>query len=227
MTAPTSAPLTRTATFTPSELVLLHGDRFAAKAGMLTAKERLLRSDLEVATRDLGFAAIAVALLANEHAGVVRFEQRTKKALFGLVKNDNVVMAPTGARAEWHEGSLEAAVQGAVRGGEVDVGDWLAEYLGSDSADPWGVLLYRAKVAMASRGLLALEDRKALKLITYRAYGVVGDTDRLAAEESPDAVQRLLDRAERERPDLWKALTKEIEGAVSKRTEHEDVDSGD
>src|SRR5688500_850844 len=90
-----SQPIAHSApTFTPSELVVLFGDRFADEGGMLTAKEEILTSGRKVSVEKVAKAAMAAAVLGAEQAGAVRLDPRAGKALFGLVKTRNLHLVP-------------------------------------------------------------------------------------------------------------------------------------
>ncbi|HEX2093987.1 MAG TPA: hypothetical protein VHG28_16410 [Longimicrobiaceae bacterium] len=76
--------------FTPTELVLLHGDRFAGEAGMLRGKEELLTGAGKVSADQLAEAVLAALLLGSEQAGGIRLEARAKKALLRTHPPDGV-----------------------------------------------------------------------------------------------------------------------------------------
>ena len=95
---------------TPSERVLLFGDRFAKPAGVLGHGEVVLSSGAKVSADDLAVQAIAAAYLACEQAGAARLETRQGKAMFGLLKTQALHLAPGQKRVGWPEGSLESWV---------------------------------------------------------------------------------------------------------------------
>ena len=61
-------------TFSPSELVLLNGERFSPEAGMLTGKEELLTTGAKVNSEKLMDAAVHAAVWALLESGAARLE---------------------------------------------------------------------------------------------------------------------------------------------------------
>lgn len=209
------------ARLTPSEVVLLHGDRFAGEAGMLRGKEELLTSDKKVSTDQLAEAALAAIVLANEQARGIRLEARTRKALFGLMSRQTLYASPAGP-ASWPEETLEGRLRARLRGGEVEVSDLLYELLEEDTRYPAADVLERIKRGLASRGLLDREEVKRLKIFTTYQYRLPESTAERVRAESPDPVRRLLDECERGRPEVWQLLRKHVGSALARRREVDD-----
>ncbi|HEX2202806.1 MAG TPA: hypothetical protein VHG91_05900 [Longimicrobium sp.] len=207
--------------FTPSELVVLFGDRFAAEGGMLTAKEEVLTSGAKVSAEEVGQAAALAALLAADRAGTLKLETRTGKALFGLLKTEKVHAAPGAAPAAWPEGSLERALsEGAAAAPTVQ--DLFQGVLGEESYNPWQRLAAMVKAGLAGRGLLDVEEKKTLKIFTTATFTLPETTRAAAAREDVDAVRDLLRTAESGRAELYRATVKAVRAAVTFMTTSSD-----
>src|SRR5512135_3159717 len=94
---------------TPSELVYLNGEKFAQKAGVFN-KIKLMHVDLSVNDAQLVQMTVAAAFLANEQAGTLRLELRSKKALFGLTSVQALYAEPGAAQRQWPPDTLEAVL---------------------------------------------------------------------------------------------------------------------
>lgn len=206
---------------TPSETVLLHGDRFAGEAGMLRNKEELLTSEKKVSTDQLAEAALAAAMLGAERAGSLRLEARTKKALFGLVSR-RALYAERAGGAAWPEGSLEAQLLARLGAEPAEVGDLVYAMLERDVDSPADEVLERVKRGLFGRGVLEREEVKRLKIFTTHRYRLApGLADALRAQPA-DPVRALLDGCERDRAEVWRLLRKQVAGALARRTEQRD-----
>jgi hypothetical protein len=210
---------------TPSELVLLNGERFAKK--VMLGNISLLHSDASVSVAQLGQAIFAAAFLANEQQGAFRLEPRKKKAMLGLRKVDVLYAIPGARDVIWPGPSLEADILAllARSQGDDDWGDisniiyaWLKE----DSSSPWQSAIDLIKSGMASRGLLEKFEEKKLKIFTSIRYELPESTLNLSKQTSIEPVEALLRSCENSRPELWKLLTDQIKSAIKARTEQDD-----
>lgn len=224
-----SDTLSTTSTFAPSELVLLFGDRFAGPGSAAKGKEELLTGAGTVATNDLGENVLVAAFLALEEAGLLRLEQRTRKALFGLLKSQTVFAVPTGTGHAWSAGSIEARLLAAVGRGETEVEDVVYAFFGDDQGWPRAWVLEQVKEGLLDRGLLGREEVKKMKIFTSTRYTLPEPTREMLRGESADGVQALLRAAEGRGPGFLAALRKRIGAGLSRRTERSsgDGDYGD
>jgi hypothetical protein len=219
-----SAPLT------PSEVVLLHGDEFAAKAGLFN-RVKLLHRDEEVSAPQLAQAMLAAALLANEGLGALRLEVRSKKNFLGLGHTTNVYAEPLGPAPAWPQPSLEAelrALAETLRAGERnDVDTLLYTWLAEDDATPWVKVVEQVKAKLAARGLLEVAEKRQLKIFVSRKYALPESTASLAARQPWQPLHQMLSEEARRRPELWKLLEKQIKRAIQQRTEKSENDFDD
>ena len=213
-----------TARLTPSETVLLHGDRFAGEAGMLKGKEELLADARKVSADQLAEAALAAAVLGSEQAGGIRLEARTKKVLFGLMSRKTLYAEPAGA-VEWPEGTLEAQFRAWLPGEPREVKDVIYGLLEQDTSYPASDVLDRVKRGLFGRELLEREEVKKLKIFTTYRYRLPEGTAALLRDQPADPVRGLLDACERTRPEVWQLLKKHIGSALAMRREASDMDT--
>jgi hypothetical protein len=215
-----STPTSDSAPFTPSELVVLFGDRFAPEAGMLASKEEVLTSGVKVNAQRLMEEALSAALLAVHASGAARLEERTGTTLFGLMKKHTLHLVRGTGASLFPAGSVEAALVAAASGREA----WeaLTGWIGHESTDPSVRILSLIKEGLAARGLLEVRERKALKLFTVSTF-VLPDAARHAASAEPlEPVQELLRQGRQREPGLWKAVQKAIDTARAQMTERSD-----
>ena len=216
----------------PSELVLLHADRFAAKAGFIgNGNFKLLHSEGEVGLEPTARALFATSVLASEQQGVLRLGLQQKKALLGLRTVTVLVAEPTGKRADWPQGSFEAQIQELLSAGPQEVENLFFTIMAEDSTAPWWDAVHKAIWAMEHRGLILREETKKFLSLNVRLRATP-EVLHFAAGQDVTWIQGLLAQTEQTRPDLWKLLTKAINSTISRRRESSsdsdgpDFDSG-
>lgn len=214
------------ARLTPTEIVLLHGDRFAGEVGMLRSKTELLTADKKVSTDDLADAALAALVLGSEQAGAIRLEARAKKMLFGLMSRQTLYAEAAGG-AEPPAGTLEAQFRAALGTGPQEVSDVLIRMLERDTHSPADDVLDRVRVGLFGRGLLERDEVKKLKFFSSYRYRLAPGTADLLREQPAEPTRRLLDEAERSRPEVWKLLRKHVAHALVMRKEQTDAGGPD
>jgi hypothetical protein len=214
---PTAAPLV----LTPSERVLIFGDRFSTPAGMLGYSEVVLSSGNKVDADRLAQNVFAAALLANEQAGAIRLEPRQGKAMFGLMKTEKLHAVPGHKQVGWPQGSLEAVIAASVQS-QPKVEDLVGAILGHKSSSPAQSLCAKTKAALAARGVLHAEEKKTLKLFASTTYSLP-DGVRAAAEQTGFGhVEQMLRSCEQQRPQLWAELIRGIKAGITGMTETND-----
>ena len=214
---PAAAPLV----LTPSERVLIFGDRFSTPAGMLGYSEVVLSSGAKIDADRLAQSVFAAAFLANEQAGAIRLELRQGKAMFGLMKTEKLHAVPGQKQVGWPQGSLEGVISAWVEQ-HPKVDDVVAGILGQKSSSPAQTLCARVKAALAARGVLQAEEKKTLMVFTSVAYSLP-DVVRAAAEQTGAGhVEQMLRACEQQRPQLWVELIRSIKAGITWMTESSD-----
>jgi hypothetical protein len=215
-----------TASLTPSELVLLHGEKFAKK--VMLGNTELLHIDAKVSMTKLGEAMLCAAFLGSEAGGSIRLEVRQKKAMLGLRKVNGLFADPVSA-IMWPSPSIEAEITSRANqrpsGGESpEVSTIIYDWLGVNSSSPWQMVVEMVKAGLAGRGLLEAIEEKRLKIFTTTRYELPQSTAAMAATRSVAHIEQMFELGERGRPEVWKLLKKQIKSAISSRTESDDVD---
>ena len=212
------------ALLTPSELVLLNGERFAKK--VMLGNVSLLHSDASVSAAQLAQSMIAAAFLANEKAGAIRLDKHKKKALLGLRKVE-VLYAFPGEKISWPTPSLEAEILSILDRSLQDeewgdISNIIYAWLREDSASPWTSAVTMVQAAMASRGMLEKIEEKKLKIFTAVHYELPESTLQTSRQYPVEPVEALLRSCEQNRPEIWKLLNDQIKSAVKARTEQDE-----
>jgi hypothetical protein len=203
-------------TLAPSEIVLLHGDRFAeAKRpiALFTGRTTLLDGRSCVSSKQLVANMLKAALLAHEQAGDIRFE-------IGDAGNQHpdaaasLMVVPTGKSADWPRATLEARLVLNERRSVADVvSDWLAE----DSRNPWDRAAEQGKIMLVLRGIATVSSSWR-----GRRYLFADAARAPLSQVSPQPVEELLARCRENRPDVWRLLEAEIEEVTRARTRKND-----
>jgi len=205
---------------TPSEIVLVHGDRFAEKKSALASfvgAATLLDGASRVSRRQLVTNMIKAALLAHEQEHGIHFkiEDAGKLGAGGLEKSvvhsSRLAVTPTGTPADWPRATLESRLALNER---ARVADIVFNWLGEDSSDPWRRAVEQGMIMLVLRGVASVRTSRPRR----RTYLFADDGRALPSQASPQAVEDLLARCCRERPDLWKLLDAEIKEAIRRRT---------
>lgn len=217
----TGAPLT------PSELVLLYGERFTTAQVLLgrtgDSQITLLHADLNVSARQLGQAILAVALLANERAGAIRLDPRQKKTLLGLQSSDSLFADTIGDPPSWPVSSLESRIYPLAQRLAADkeqneVVEIVAALL-PVSDDPWMAAAGLVIDGLGTRGLLAATEITDEKIFSAKRWELTDSTRRLAADQDIKPVEQLLSDCQRDRAEVWKRLEEQIRQAVERQTD--------
>jgi len=216
---------------TPSEVVVLHGARFAPPAGRFTASTPALGSDAPIAVVPLAEAVLRAALLGLERGGHLRLEHARPKTLFGLVKR-HAVMATVGDADGPSEGHVERALLQSLRalGPTAEVNRVLTDWLAHDRDAPHNDVVREVIEGLREHGLVdaIVEEGRVLLFKTTTTRYVLTDAGRATADAAdPAEVQALLDAAD-VRGELGARLTAEVRQALVARTRQQDTaDIGD
>jgi hypothetical protein len=215
-----------TGPFSPSELVLLSGDQFATPA-RFGNNVQLLHTDAKVSAEDLGQAMLGAAFLTCEQSGAINLQVRQKKALMGLRKVSAVFADPANVAVTWPAHSLEATVLRLAQELQAEEGNDVSNivylWLGKDSSVPWRTAVELVQQGLVARGHVEEYKKKRLKVFSASEYALPEGTAALAARQPVAQLQDMLAACERERPELWKLLQKQIKDAMKKRTEDSDT----
>ena len=224
----------------PSELVLLHGDKFASTSSAAVKMGewvRLVHMDTSAEARELGRTMLAAAFLAVEQAGAVQLEVRKQQALFGLLNRDRLFVVPGEGAISWPSHSFESALhriasslqhsrssKGQNHVSEI-VYNWWEGREGRKSSSPWTRLGGLVKDGLVSRGLLQKERTSGLKgLLAGESYVLPAETAALSTRQSLEPVRELLATCRHTRPEVWDLLIKGINKGIGWWKEQADWD---
>ena len=213
-----------TSTYTPSEIVYFHGDKFAPENGL--SRTEILLCDKKVNTGKLAETMLAAAILANESAGVIRLAPVSKKGFLGI-GSKTVLGIQLVQPAAWPETSLEAELYGIVykqyARQPVSVYDFVYNLWDMDKTNPWSEVVALARWALVRRKLLISDEKRTLKIFVSYDFSIPDERRAEISQLSTGMVQQLLSSASMV-PDKWKMLTKEISSALHARQEKSDTD---
>jgi hypothetical protein len=219
--------MAETMVFTPSEVVILNGERFAPSASVLN-KYTVYASGQGVNANKLAVAAWSAALLANEQYGLIHLTPSVNSTLFGLVKTPTLLVEPTGVQPGWPAGTLEAdlllVASRLQTTRQNNLHMIVYSWLGSDYGAPFQMVIKEIEQGLGKRGLMVEEQAKALGIFKYKKLTLPDSTRPLIAGQSIAPVQQMLQQCEQYRPDVWKVMQKNIDKAISQRTEQSDSD---
>jgi hypothetical protein len=215
----------------PSELVLLHGDKFAttsSAAVRLGEWVRLVHMDTYAEARELGRTMLAAAFLADEQAGAVRLEVRQQQALFGLLTLDKLFVSPRADAVSWPSYCFESQLRGIAARLQSKSGkghnhvseivyDWWMGRAGRKSSSPWTRLGGLVKDGLVSRRLLRKERKSGLKgFLAGESYVLPAETAALSTQQSLGPVRELLATCRRTRLEVWDLLIVGINKGIGK-----------
>jgi hypothetical protein len=212
----------------PSEIILLHGDRFASTSSArlkLGEWVRLVHMDTDAEARELGRKMLAAAFLAVEQAGAVRLEVRRQQALFGLLEVDKLYVVPGERAISWPSRSFESELGKGSNSVSEIIYDWWMRREGRKSSSPWATLGRLVKDGLAYRGLLEKERKSGLKgFLAGESYVLPAEAAAMATQQSLEPIRQLLATCRRTRPEVWDLLMKGINKGIGKSQETPDWD---
>ena len=192
---------------TPSEIVLVHGNRFAEPkrpVSLFSGRTTLLDGKSCVSSRQLATNMIKAALLAHEERGGIRFEME------GEGTDACLMIVPTGRETDWPRATLESRLPLDER---LSVADIVFDWLGEDSDDPWGRAAQQGKIMLVLRGVAEVSSSWR-----GRTYRFSGEAAALPSQVSAQSLEDLFARFRETQPDVWGLLDTAIEQAVRRRT---------
>jgi hypothetical protein len=221
MSRPEERPIDRESQtlFSPSELVLFNGEKFANK-GMMGNVE-LMISGTSVSAAQLGKAILSAALIANEQMGVIQLEITEKKASFGLRKEKLLNVRPIKPTNDWPEYSLESQIYSLAQnmGKNTEVFNLVYTWLKDDSFAPWEKIIEYVQEGLSNRGLLGKTEETKMGIFKSNVYSLPQNTVSLIQGSSIEPVRQMLNEYSYNRKDEWSLLQKQIEKAINERTD--------
>lgn len=206
--------------FTPTEFILLNGDKFAPEStgpGLLP----LLCSDGSVDGQHLVTIICAAAILANEEVGALSLKLVHSRKLLGLKESDYLEIRPIGQTPNWNGFTLESAVlvaasQAYGKTGDHSVQNAVYSILAEDRKHPWEKIVELVEWGLASSNWLMPVEGFASGAFST-PFICPAKVRELAIAQPAAPVVNLLTTCRKTRPEVWKALTDEIKQAINDR----------
>lgn len=206
--------------FTPSEYILLNGDKFAPESRGEN-KLYLLCSDGIVDGVYLTTLMCAAAILANEFEGALEIELVKKKIAFGLKENQELNLRPCGQTPNWNGYTLESGIMFSASQLYSSPGDHSARrtiytILAKDRPKPWEKVVELVEWGLASSNwLMPVEGEAAAAFST--PFICPAKVRELAFSQPSAPIVNLLTSCKKSRPEIWRQLMTEIGQAFQDR----------
>lgn len=206
--------------FTPSELILLNGDKFAPEVE--TDGHQLLCSDGMVNGNYLAVMMVAAAILANEEEGALFVElAEQKKKLFSSKSRQQVLLRPAGLTPSWNGYTLESAVlfsTGQLFATQADcsVRNVIYTFLMEDRKQPWTKVIEFVEWGLATSNWLMPVEGDATGAFEV-PFICPQKVQELAFSQPMGPVKSLFSTCKANTPELWKVLLAEIDQALKER----------
>jgi hypothetical protein len=201
---------------TPSEAVLLFGDRFVKKSMF---GEKLMLADMKVSTGDLAETMMTAGILASQARGFITLNIEKGKALFGLMKTEKLKIARGSSAPDWPPQSFEFNLLANLGSNAIDLDDLLIGYIGGKAASPEGDFISRVKAELAQRGIINAEVKKLLGLSVGMNTSLTHEQRSRIEQNGSSEVTALIANAEKTQPEILKKIKSAVSSAFSNRTE--------
>ena len=206
--------------FTPSELILLNGDRFAPEVE--ADGHQLLCSDCMVNGNYLAVMMIAAAILANEAEGALTIELADpKKNLFASKPRQQVILRPAGLTPSWNGYTLESALlfsTGQLFATQADfsVRNVTFTFLMENRKQPWTKVIEFVEWGLATSNWLMPVEGDAAGAFEV-PFICPQKVQELAFSQPLGPIKNLFSTCKANTPELWKVLLAEIDQALKER----------
>ncbi|MDO9122427.1 MAG: hypothetical protein Q7U31_11620 [Anaerolineaceae bacterium] len=206
--------------FTPSELILLNGDKFAPEVE--SNGHQLLCSDGMVNGHYLAVMMTAAAILANEEEGALVVELREqRKKLFSSASTTRVFIRPVGQPPSWNGYTLESAIlfsagQFFAVQGDYSVRSVVYSILMEDRKYPWQKIIEFVEWGLATSNWLMPVEGDAAKAF-QTPFICPEKVQELAFAQPLGPVKQLFTTCKKITPELWQQLLAEIDLALKER----------
>lgn len=206
--------------FTPTEYMLLNGDKFAPES---TGPNQLplLCSGGSVDGQYLVMLMCASAILANEDEDALIINLVQTKKIFGLKGTTRLIIRPVGQTPKWNGFTLESAIlfvssQAYSVPGDYSVQKIIYTILAEDRAKPWEKIIEMVEWGLASSNWLLPVEGEALGAFST-PFICPAKVRELAMSQPAAPVINLLTACKKTRPEIWKQLISEITQAIEAR----------
>lgn len=206
--------------FTPSEYILLNGDKFAPETKGHN-QLALLCSDNLVDGNFLASMIIAAVLLANEAENALTIELVKNRKAFGLKETTELVLRAGAQIPAWNGYTLESAIlfisgQIASTGQRCTLQKTIYTLLTEDREKPWEKIIELVEWGLASSNWLMPVGAEAAAAFSIPFICPAKVRDLALAQPSAPIVE-LLSNCKKGRPEIWQQMMQEISSAFDER----------
>jgi hypothetical protein len=206
--------------FTPSEFILLNGDKFAPEAKNEEGHQ-LLCSDGVVDGNSLAKIIITASILVNEEENALKIEIKEKKNFLGRKKSQSVYLRAEGPAPNWSAYTLESAVlfisgQLFAVQGEYNVYNVVKSILIEDKKHPWQKIIETVEWGLASSNWLIPVEGEATAVFSTPFICPAKVRD-LAFAQPIEPIRELLRAYKKNNPETWQLISDEIDQAFKDR----------
>ena len=201
----------------PSQILLLRGDRFVHQRGKL-----VLPTGASVSMQAMAEKLMTVAFLACAAQNIMELQIQTQETLFGLWTVQKLLVIPHTTDVPWPKTSLEARLTQLAAHllpeNRCRVQSLVHVFLGEDSPYPWRQIVAIAQGGLVAQGVLAHIDEAHWSMFEHRkklhlARPTCGSLDDLDCTV-PEA---LLVHYAQATPQIWHRLRQEIAWGIGAR----------
>jgi hypothetical protein len=205
--------------FTPSELILLNGEKFAPE--VQTGGHQLLCSDGMVNGHYLAVMMVAAAILANEEENAMEIEVKQRTKLFSPNPSTQVLIHPVGQAPNWNGYTLESAIlfsagQFFAVQEDYSVRNVVYTVLLEDRKHPWTKVIDFVEWGLATSNWLMPVEGDAAKAF-QTPFICPEKVQELAFSQPLSLIKGLLSSCKKNSPEKWKFLLAEIDQAIKDR----------
>lgn len=206
--------------FTPSEYILLNGEKFAPEP---RGEDRLplLCSESMVDGVYLTTLMLAAAVLANEEEGALEIEIVQSKKAFGLKGTNELILRPKGQTPNWNGYTLESGImfvasQAYGKAASPSMKNAVYTLLTQDRLRPWEKIIELVEWGLASSNwLLPVEGEAAAAFST--PFICPAKVRELAFAQPSAPIVNMLTTCKKNRPEIWRQMMAEIGEAFEMR----------
>lgn len=206
--------------FTPSEYILLNGEKFSPEADGEN-KVHLLCSEDTVDGVSLAALMVSAAILANEEEGALTLELAQTKKMFGLKEATHLIIRPAGVTPNWNGFTLESGIlfvasQAFAVPGDYSVKNTVYNILADANPQPWTKIIALVEWGLASSNWLIPVSKEAAAAFST-PFICPANVRELVLAQPAVPVINLLNACKKTRPEVWHQLNLEINQAFLER----------
>lgn len=206
--------------FTPSEYILLNGEKFASE-GLGKNAVPLLYNDTLVDGYVLAKVMLTAAILANESESTLKLDLIQKKGIFTSTPKKELTLNPVITPVRWNGYTLETTllvVLTSIKDShqETTISNLVNKMLAEGREEPWKKVIALVEWGLASSNWLIPVQGDALGAFSTPFICPARVRD-LAIAQPEEPVISLLENCRMNRPEIWQVLLANIEQSLKEK----------